>query len=68
MCSTAVWKNEKFSHTEKKFREINSLVKRYFHEIFAKKSEREFSQFPQCMYESGLEHTIFSGLGLHTLL
>ena len=32
----AVWKNEEFSH-QKIFREINSLVKRYFHEILVKK-------------------------------
>ena len=37
---TTMWKNEKFTVTHKKFRQINSLVfsfeKRYFHEIFVK--------------------------------
>ena len=45
-----VRKNEKFSHTEKIFREINSLItsskKCYFHEILVKKCDRELPQFP----------------------
>ena len=42
-----VWKNEKFTVTHKKFRQINSLVfsleKRYFHEIFV--SSANFRNF-----------------------
>ena len=38
---TALWKLQKFTLTEKEFRQINylviSLVKLYFHEIFAKR-------------------------------
>ena len=37
-CSV-VW-NKEFTVTPKKFRQINSLVKRYFHEFFCQKSVR----------------------------
>ena len=46
-----MWKNEKFSLTEKKFRQINylviSLAKPSFSRNFCGKSVREFLQFPR---------------------
>ena len=44
-----MWKNEKFSLTDKIFREIN-FFKCYFHEIFGRKSVRKkFTQSPPCV-------------------
>ena len=60
-----MWKNEKFSITEKKFRQINylvivnSLVKPLLSRTFCEKSVREFLQFPHCSNCEILYHAIF---------
>ena len=46
-----VWKNEKFSLTEKKFRQLNYLVISFM-KVLRKKYERAFLQFPHCALHS----------------
>ena len=51
-----MWENEKFTLTEKKFRQINFSKTVTFTKYLPKMGESKFPEFPQCACETNLQN------------